>query len=156
MSPSCSHESISSVIAEAGLGRQRFVQRCDASPIVFSDPARIPPDSANDYVPSTNPGGRLPHVWLGPDASSYDGLNFEWTVLAGSPQARERAAARAEDGRRTGLEVGLVALEARNWADPGWSKIQQPRPHVDLRHVGVAPREPVGGGANRVVQHYNR
>ena len=88
-----------------------FGERYDNSPIVFSNPARIPPDSANDYVPSTNPGGRLPHLWLGPDESLYDCLNFEWTVLAGSPEARAQAAQLVEDGRRTGLDVGLVVLE---------------------------------------------
>jgi 2-polyprenyl-6-methoxyphenol hydroxylase-like FAD-dependent oxidoreductase len=87
-----------------------FGERYDASPIVFSDPAKIPPDSANEYVPSTNPGGRLPHVWLSPEESLYDRLNFEWTVLAGSPQARDQALALAESGRRAGLDVGLVVL----------------------------------------------
>jgi len=88
-----------------------FGERYDNSPLVFSDSLRVPPDSANEYVPSTNPGGRLPHVWLGPDESLYDRLNFEWTVLAGSPEARRPAAQLAQEGRSAGLDVGLVVLE---------------------------------------------
>ena len=91
-----------------------FGERYDSSPIVFSDASRIPPDTANEYIPSTNPGGRLPHVWLGPDESLYDRLNSEWTVLAGSPAAQQQAQAIADCGKLAGLDVGVVVLEVRS------------------------------------------
>jgi hypothetical protein len=83
-----------------------FGERYDASPIVFSDPGRIPPDAANHYEPSNNPGGRLPHAWLGGERSLFDELGFEWTVLA-PPALQADGQALAEAGRARGLDVAL-------------------------------------------------
>lgn len=83
-----------------------FGERYDGSPVVLGDGGTPPPDSANDYQPSTCPGGRLPHVWLGGERSLYDELGFEWTVLA--PGAlREAAQALAAAGIAAGLDVKL-------------------------------------------------
>lgn len=83
-----------------------FGERYDGSPVIAGDGGTPPPDSANDYQPSTCPGGRLPHVWLGGERSLYDELGFEWTVLA--PAARRDAAqALAATGSAAGLDVKL-------------------------------------------------
>ena len=57
-----------------------FGCRYDDSPIIIAggDP---PPDRANVYVPTSCPGGRAPHLWLGEDHSLYDEFSFEWTLL---------------------------------------------------------------------------
>jgi 2-polyprenyl-6-methoxyphenol hydroxylase-like FAD-dependent oxidoreductase len=39
--------------------------RYDSSTIVFHD-ALAPPDNAFEYIPSSVPGGRLPHLWVDP------------------------------------------------------------------------------------------
>ncbi len=83
-----------------------FGERCDGSPLVFSDPGRIPPDAANHYEPTNNPGGRLPHAWLGGERSLFDELGFEWTVLA-PPALWAEGQAMAEAGRARGLDVAL-------------------------------------------------
>lgn len=93
-----------------------FGERCDASPIVFGDVAQVPPDQANEYIPSTLPGGRLPHRWLGGERSLYDLLGFEWTVLAPSGLTAE-AGSLAEAGRAVGLDVTLLALDASEVGD---------------------------------------
>lgn len=95
-----------------------FGERYDDSPIVFSDPAQVPPDEANAYVPSTNPGGRLPHRWLGGDRSLYDRLGFEWTVIA-PPALAPAAQALADAGRTHGLDVALLMLDGPDLADAG-------------------------------------
>lgn len=86
-----------------------FGERYDDSPLVFSSPDHAPPDQANEYIPSTHPGGRLPHHWLGGDQSLYDLLGFEWTVLAPGPLQAE-ALALADAGRAAGLDVKLLML----------------------------------------------
>lgn len=93
-----------------------FGERCDLSPIVFGEPAQAPPDDANAYVPSTLPGGRLPHRWLGGERSLYDLLGFEWTVLT-PPRLTAEAESLAEAGRTAGLDVTLLALDASEVGD---------------------------------------
>lgn len=93
-----------------------FGERYDESPLVFSDPHHVPTDQANEYIPTTNPGGRLPHCWLGGEHSLYDLLGFEWTVLApGRLQAEARAMADA--GSAAGLDVKLLVLAADQVGD---------------------------------------
>jgi hypothetical protein len=42
------------------------------SPICVPDGVAAPPDQPNRYVPSSSPGCRAPHMWLGPDRSTLD------------------------------------------------------------------------------------
>jgi 2-polyprenyl-6-methoxyphenol hydroxylase-like FAD-dependent oxidoreductase len=93
-----------------------FGERVDASPIVFGDPAQAPPDAANEYVPCTLPGGRLPHRWLGGERSLYDLLGFEWTVLT-PPHLTAEAESLAKAGRAAGLEVAVLSLDASEVGD---------------------------------------
>ena len=57
-----------------------FGCRYDGSPIIVAD-GEPPPDQANVYIPTSCPGGRAPHLWLGEDHSLYDEFGFEWTLL---------------------------------------------------------------------------
>jgi hypothetical protein len=55
--------------------------RYDQSPIVCSE-ANPPPVSPIKYEPTTWPGARLPHVFLGDGASIHDKLGLYFTFLA--------------------------------------------------------------------------
>ncbi len=88
-----------------------FGERYDASPLVFSDPAEVPPDQANEYIPTTTPGGRLPHRWLDGERSLYDLLGFEWTVLA-PEHLQGEAQVLADAGASAGLDVKVLVLKA--------------------------------------------
>lgn len=88
-----------------------FGERYDASPLVFSDPAEVPPDQANEYIPTTTPGGRLPHRWLDGERSLYDLLGFEWTVLA-PEHLQGEAQVLADAGASVGLDVKVLVLKA--------------------------------------------
>ena len=57
-----------------------FGCRYDGSPVIVAD-GEPPPDRANVYTPTSCPGGRAPHLWLGEDHSLYDEFGFEWTLL---------------------------------------------------------------------------
>jgi len=69
--------------------------RYDGSPIVCAD-AAPPKDSLTDYVPSSVPGGRAPHVWMdagrGPGSSLFDRLGVGVTLLRLGPRAPDGAA----------------------------------------------------------------
>lgn len=93
-----------------------FGERVDASPIVFGDPAQAPADQANAYLPSTRPGGRLPHRWLNGEHSLYDRLGFEWTVLT-PPHAVAGAERLARAGHAAGLNVTVLTLAAEEAGD---------------------------------------
>ena len=58
-----------------------FGARYDKSPIIVSEDRKPPPDSANEYIPTAQPGGRAPHLWLREGVSLYDTFGFEWTLL---------------------------------------------------------------------------
>jgi hypothetical protein len=58
-----------------------FGTRYNESPIIVSEDKEPPPDSANEYIPTAQPGGRAPHLWLGDGRSLYDTFGFEWTLL---------------------------------------------------------------------------
>jgi hypothetical protein len=58
-----------------------FGTRYNESPIIVSEDKEPPPDSANEYMPTAQPGGRAPHLWLGDGRSLYDTFGFEWTLL---------------------------------------------------------------------------
>ncbi|MGW8538451.1 FAD-dependent monooxygenase [Rhodococcus qingshengii] len=51
------------------------------SPIIASTTAATP-TNVQTYRPSTEPGGRLPHVWISPGHALYDDLGSGFTLLA--------------------------------------------------------------------------
>ncbi len=55
--------------------------RYDGSPIIVSDGSPPPEDDPVNYVPSTVPGGRAPHVWLDGRKSLFDMLGNGFTLL---------------------------------------------------------------------------
>ena len=118
-----------------------FGERYDASPLVFSDPVDIPLDSANEYLPSSNPGGRLPHFWLSESCSLYDKLNFEWTVLC-TEQSSRHAAQLAAEGRAAGLSVEVLVIPAQLWSAPDDGRMLVVRPDQMVAWRGTAAAHP--------------
>jgi 2-polyprenyl-6-methoxyphenol hydroxylase-like FAD-dependent oxidoreductase len=66
--------------------------RYDGSPLITSDEA-APTDSIVQYIPTGQPGGRAPHVWLGGGHglgdSLYDRLGDGFTLLRLGPKAAD-------------------------------------------------------------------
>lgn len=118
-----------------------FGERVDASPLVFGDPALAPPDQANAYQPSTQPGGRLPHRWLNGERSLYDLLGFEWTVLAPAHAVAE-ATRLAEAGRAVGLDVTVLGLGADEVGDLLDGGLLLVRPDQVIAWRGAAVSDP--------------
>jgi 2-polyprenyl-6-methoxyphenol hydroxylase-like FAD-dependent oxidoreductase len=69
--------------------------RYDGSPIVCADGAPLK-DTLTDYVPSSIPGGRAPHVWMdagrGVGSSLFDRLGVGFTLLRPGPKVPGGAA----------------------------------------------------------------
>jgi 2-polyprenyl-6-methoxyphenol hydroxylase-like FAD-dependent oxidoreductase len=120
-----------------------FGERVDASPIVFGEPSQAPPDQANAYHPSTQPGGRLPHRWLAGGRSLYDLLGFEWTVLAAAHAAQD-AERLAGAGRGAGHGVQVLRLDAEQAADLLDDGLLLVRPDQVVAWRGTAVPEDTG------------
>ena len=57
----------------------------ESSPLIIYDGESPPAYSMYDYTPSSVPGCRLPHLWLGDGRSLYDLLGPEFTLLRFDP-----------------------------------------------------------------------
>ena len=55
--------------------------RYDGSGLIAHDGSEAPADSPFEYVPSAVPGGRAPHVWLGPNDALFDRCSLNFTLL---------------------------------------------------------------------------
>src|SRR5690606_9064599 len=89
----------------ASLGIQ-LGARYDDSPIVVSDGTPPPPDDPKVYVPSSVPGGRAPHWWIGERKSLFDRLGRGFSLLRLGPDASSTARfERAAAERSIPLEV---------------------------------------------------
>jgi 2-polyprenyl-6-methoxyphenol hydroxylase-like FAD-dependent oxidoreductase len=68
----------------AGLNYGYFYDR---SPIIAYDGEQAPLYSMYDYTPSSAPGCRTPHFWLGDGRSLYDAMGSDYTLLRFDPAA---------------------------------------------------------------------
>jgi hypothetical protein len=64
----------------ASLGIQ-LGARYDGSPIISAEETAPPLSSAVEYIPTTHPGGRAPHIWLNDGASILDRFGVWFTLL---------------------------------------------------------------------------
>jgi 2-polyprenyl-6-methoxyphenol hydroxylase-like FAD-dependent oxidoreductase len=84
------------------------------SPIIFDEPGGPQPNHA-EYVPTSWPGARLPHVWIEPGkVSVHDRIRADCFTLLCLEQAPEQAQAfiSAFKARNTPIEVVSLAVEA--------------------------------------------
>jgi 2-polyprenyl-6-methoxyphenol hydroxylase-like FAD-dependent oxidoreductase len=84
--------------------------RYDASPIVPGDAMPAPAFDPRRYVPSTRPGGRLPHAWLPDGRSLYDLLSKDMTLLL--LDRRADPASFVAEARKSGVPLGVVDVSA--------------------------------------------
>ncbi|MFF0157162.1 FAD-dependent monooxygenase [Streptomyces sp. NPDC005263] len=109
--------------------------RYSGSPVCVPDGSPEPPDEPDEYVPSTWPGCRAPHVWLPDGSSVLDHFGRGFTlVVSGSadPTPLVKAA------RRCGVPLTVLLL-----ADPVAEELYE-RPLVLVRpdgHVGWRGRQ---------------
>ena len=77
-------------LAQLCLDHARLEFDCPGLPLgaYYADSAIIlcdgpsPPDDPNCYVPTTTPGARLPHLWLGREVSTLDRVDGKFTLFS--------------------------------------------------------------------------
>jgi 2-polyprenyl-6-methoxyphenol hydroxylase-like FAD-dependent oxidoreductase len=102
----------------------------DASPVVAYDGEVAPVYTMYDFVQSTVPGCRTPHLWLRDGRSLYDALGPDFTLLRFDPTAHADALVAAAD--RRGLPLAVLDVDADQAAALYPCKLLLSRPD---RHV---------------------
>jgi len=81
----------------------------DQSSIIVEDVVEWPEESIINYVPTSRPGARLPHTWLGEDHSIFDQLGPYFTLLRLDSSLDIHAFEKAAAARN--IPVKVVTLE---------------------------------------------
>ena len=114
----------------------------DRSPIIAYDGATCPPYTMASYTPSTVPGCRTPHLWLGKEKSLYDALGPEFTLLR-LDEAIDTAPLVAAAARRR-MPLAVLDIEATDAADVYSRKLVLSRPDQHVAWSGNAlPADPL-------------
>jgi 2-polyprenyl-6-methoxyphenol hydroxylase-like FAD-dependent oxidoreductase len=83
--------------------------RYEPSPICWPDGSLAPPDSVSEYHPTTRPGSRAPHAWLGDDRSIIDMFGRGFTLLRfGETAPDAQSVAQGFARRRVPLTVTTI------------------------------------------------
>jgi 2-polyprenyl-6-methoxyphenol hydroxylase-like FAD-dependent oxidoreductase len=93
----------------ASLGIQ-LGARYDGSPIIVGDGTQAPRDDPKLYVPSSVPGGRAPHWWIGERESLLDRLGPGFALLRLGPDAPDAAGFERAAAAR-GIPFHVVTVE---------------------------------------------
>jgi hypothetical protein len=121
------------------------------SPIVVDEPGG-PEHLFREYVPTTWPGARLPHVWLEPDVSIHDRIGDGYTLLLlGGSRAEATPLARAMAALGAPFTVFHVDSEAARQVYGYDLILVRPDLHVVWRGNG-APEDPASLAA-RITGH---
>jgi hypothetical protein len=80
------------------------------SPIIWPEPGEGPPHEFIEYVPTTWPGARLPHVWLNDRTALHDRIGDGFTLLR-LEGARAETAALERALRSTGAPLDVLDIE---------------------------------------------
>jgi 2-polyprenyl-6-methoxyphenol hydroxylase-like FAD-dependent oxidoreductase len=98
--------------APAGLNFGYFYDR---SPIIAYDGETAPAYDMGSVTPSTVPGCRMPHFWIGPDRSVYDALRPDYTLVRFRADVDARPLLAAAEA--AGLPLTLLDLAPPNQPD---------------------------------------
>jgi 2-polyprenyl-6-methoxyphenol hydroxylase-like FAD-dependent oxidoreductase len=117
--------------------------RYEASPIVCDDGTPAPADTITQYVPTTRPGSRAPHAWLGEDKSTIDLFGNGFTLLRLGPDAPGTTTIEAAFRRRR-VPLSVAALQQDDIAKLYERRLVLVRPdgHVAWRADGP-PEDPL-------------
>jgi len=84
--------------------------RYAGSPLIWPESGDAPPPDFIEYVPTTWPGARLPHVWLADGSALHDRLGHGYTLLR-LDGGRADTAALERAMRATGAPLDVLTLD---------------------------------------------
>jgi 2-polyprenyl-6-methoxyphenol hydroxylase-like FAD-dependent oxidoreductase len=120
-----------------GLNFGSFIEH---SPIIAHDGASPPGYTIYDFTPSTVPGCRTPHIWLGEGISLYDAMGPGFTLLRFDPNVDAGGLLAAAEARGVPLQLQDVPT-----AEPVYAEklvLSRPDQHVAWRG-NAAPADPM-------------
>ncbi|MDF2114532.1 FAD-dependent monooxygenase [Roseiarcaceae bacterium H3SJ34-1] len=106
--------SVGSILVEAARGNLDSLgisigYRYENSPICVSDGTPPPPDDPYDYVPTSRPGHRAPHAWIGKDRSTLDLFGDGFVALRFGQDAPDLTSlAQAAASRGVPLRIHMI------------------------------------------------
>jgi 2-polyprenyl-6-methoxyphenol hydroxylase-like FAD-dependent oxidoreductase len=120
-------------------GGLNFGSFYENSPIIAHDGA-APAYTIDDFTPSTVPGCRTPHIWLGEGASLYDAMGPDFTLMRFDPALDVSPVLAAAAARGVPLQVLDVRTNEPVYAEK--LVLSRPDQHVAWRGNAV-PRDPL-------------
>jgi hypothetical protein len=121
------------------------------SPIIWDEPGG-PEHLFREYVPTTWPGARLPHVWLAPGRSVHDVIGDGYTLLRlGGSAVDTRDFERAM--RATGAPFETLTIDAAAPRDVYGSDLLLLRPDLHVVWRGNAPPADPAALASLAIGH---
>jgi hypothetical protein len=121
-------------------GGLNFGSFIEESPIIAHDGA-APGYTIYDFTPSTVPGCRTPHIWLGEGVSLYDAMGPDFTLLRFDPAVDASSVLAAAAMRGVPMSLLDVATKEPVYAEK--LVLSRPDQHVAWRG-NAAPADPVG------------
>ena len=108
------------------------------SPVVASEPGEGPDPNSFDYVPTSWPGARLPHVWLPDGAALHDRIGRGYTLLRLAPDG-DRGRELASAFRRRGAPLDVLDVSSESARAVYERELVLLRPDLHVVWRGDAP-----------------
>ena len=122
-------------------GGLNFGSFYEGSPIIAYDGEAAPRYDIYNFTPSTVPGCRTPHVWLGEGISLYDAMGPDYTLLRFDPTVDVGDLLAAAQAR--GVPLALLDIRTRHPVYAENLVLSRPDQHVAWRG-NAAPKNPLG------------
>ena len=122
-------------------GGLNFGSFYEDSPIIAYDGEQAPRYTIYDFTPSTAPGCRTPHTWLGDGISLYDAMGPDYTLLRFDPKVEVGNLLAAAEIRGVPMTLLDIATPERIYEQK--LVLSRPDQHVAWRG-NTAPADPIG------------
>jgi len=122
-------------------GGLNFGSFYEDSPIIAYDGEAAPRYDIYNFTPSTVPGCRTPHIWLGEGLSLYDEMGPDYTLLRFDPTVDVQDLLAAAQAR--GVPMDVLDIRSKHPVYAEKLVLSRPDQHVAWR-ANMAPSNPMG------------